>query len=121
MAKKEDKEFTYNIDSYIGSIKESDKHDWVKAVLRIQWGDNPSTLDIRNVNMGQKRIGKGISLSNEEADRLVDILVENDYGSLEALEEAVKKKKSFFMISTEIDDMLMNENDMYTIDINIKD
>ena len=54
-----------------------------------------TTLDIRNYNFGTKQIGKGISLSSEEADRLTNILLENDFGSLDELEKAVKRKKNF--------------------------
>lgn len=109
-----DSDFKYNIDSYIGSIKESDKHDWCKAVLMMTWGENPPSLDIRNVNMAQHRIGKGISLSDEEVDRLVDILVENDYGSLETLRQAVAKREQIYSVSSEIDNML---DDTLVIDI----
>ena len=109
MPKKESKEFTYNIDAYIGTIKESDKHDWTKAVLRMTWGDNPPSLDIRSVNMTQKRVGKGISLSNEDADRLVNILLENDYGTLEELEAAVKRKREVFSITKDIEDVLIDD------------
>lgn len=113
--KKDNEEFTYNIDAYLGSLKESDKHDWTKSVLRISWGDNPSTLDIRNVNMAQKRIGKGISLTNEEVDRLVDLLLECDYGSLTAIEDALKRKKDFFTVQPHFD---KNNDDEYVININ---
>ena len=112
MSKKDSGQFPFIIDEYIGSVKESDKHDWAKAVLRIKWDDNPSTLDIRNVNMAQNRIGKGISLSNEETDKLVSILLDNGYGTLQDLENALKKKKSFFTITDEFD-----EDDEYVIDI----
>lgn len=116
MAKaKEDKSFSYNIESYIGSLKESTTHDWAKAVLRMSWNDNPVTLDIRSVNMAQKRIGKGISLSNEEVDKLVSILLDEGYGTMEDLENAIKKKRNFFSIANEIDDML--DDGMYNIDI----
>ena len=110
---KEPKEFTYNIDAYIGSLKESDKHDWTKSVLRIAWGDNPSTLDIRNVNMAQKRIGKGISLTNEETDKLVDILLELDYGSISSIESALQRKKDFFSVKPHFD----KKDDPYVIEI----
>ena len=113
---KEPKEFTYNIDAYIGSLKESDTHDWTKSVLRIAWGENPTTLDIRNVNMAQKRIGKGISLNNEEADKLVDILLDCDYGSIPALEEALRRKKEFFTIQPKFDTH-KDDSDKYIIDI----
>jgi hypothetical protein len=82
----------FEIEEFIGTIKESDKHDWCKAVAKISWNDSPATLDIRNMNMSQNRIGKGISLSDEEADKLTDIMLENDFGSLETLESALKRK-----------------------------
>ena len=113
---KEDKNFSFNIDEYIGSLKESTSHDWAKAVLRIAWNEKPSTLDIRNVNMAQQRIGKGISLSNEEADRLVAILLEQDYGTIDDLERALKRKRSFFQITNDIDEVLDND-ELYTINI----
>lgn len=100
MGFKKDPNFTYTIEEFVGAIKESTSHDWCKAVLRISWGDNPTSLDIRSVNMrkDEKRIGKGISLSNEEADRLVSILLDNGYGSLEDIEAAIKKRRSIFTV-----------------------
>ena len=108
--------FSFTIDEYIGSVKESDTHDWTKAVMRIKWGENPPSLDIRNVNMAQNRIGKGISLSNEEADKLVNILLDNGYGTLTDIENALKKKKSFFTITDEIESIL-DDDDEYLIEI----
>ena len=106
---KRNEDFNYEIDEYLGSVKESDKHDWCKSVVRISWGDNPPTLDIRNINMKDKRIGKGISFTNEETDRLVDLLVNNDYGSIEALKNAIRKRESIYSISDS------SENEYYTI------
>lgn len=99
MAKMNKSEFTMEVEEFIDVLKESDKHDWCKAVARISWNGNPTTLDIRTMNMAQNRVGKGISLSDEEADRLVDILLESDYGSLESLENAIHRKKSRFTIA----------------------
>lgn len=118
MAKSSNSDFTYNIESFIGSLKESDKHDWCKSVLRISWGENPPTLDIRNVNMAQKRIGKGISLSNEEVDKLVNILLDNDYGSLENLEQAITRKREIFSLTDDIDRVIDNDEKLY-IDIRL--
>jgi hypothetical protein len=91
-------EFSMEIEEFISVLKESDKHDWAKAVARISWNGNPTTLDIRSMNVAQNKAGKGISLSDEEADRLVDILLDNDYGSLESLTKAVDRKKSRFTV-----------------------
>lgn len=123
MAFKKDANFTYNIEEFVGALKESTKHNWCKAVLRMKWGDNPSTLDIRSVNMAdEKRIGKGISLSNEEADKLVSILIDEGYGSLEEIEAAIKKRrKTFFVTEPDEEDLYDPESEdggIY-IDINL--
>jgi hypothetical protein len=91
-------DFNVEIEEIIGVLKENDKNDWCKAVARISWNGNPTTLDIRNFNMAKQQPMKGISLTNEEADRLTDLLIENDFGSLESLTKAVDKKKSRFTI-----------------------
>lgn len=104
MAKK-NPDFTYSIDDFMGAVKESPSHDWCKAILRITWGDNPQTIDIRNVNMskGNQRIGKGVSLSNEEADRVVSILLDNGFGSLEDIERALKERRHIFTVDDDSD------------------
>lgn len=98
MNKNYNEKVKYEIEDYIGTIKESKSHDWTKSVIRISWGDNAPTLDIRNVNIKDNRIGKGISLTNEEADRLVDLLVKNDYGSVSELKSAIKRKESIYQV-----------------------
>lgn len=122
MARVKPEDLSYEIEEFVGSLKESDKHDWVKAVAKISWNGNPATNDIRNINPADNRIGKGISLSNEETDTLVDILLEKDYGSLEVLEEAVKRKKARFTIyKEEAEEALscFDEDDKYVIEINL--
>jgi len=109
------------IGDVLGIVKESGTTDWCKVLAYFDWlsekkkGDK-TTLDVRNYNFNTKKIGKGISLSSEEADRLTNILLENDFGSLEELEKAVKRKRNFFCVKDEIDAALM-EDDMYTIEI----
>lgn len=86
-------EFKYELKEFIGPIKENSENDWVKGVARIKWGDNPTTLDIRNMNLSKSLFNKGISLSDEEADNLVDILLDEGYGSIESIMEAIEKRK----------------------------
>jgi len=97
--KKPNEDFKFTIEEVLGVIKESSKHDWCKAIAKITWDSNPTTLDVRNINMSNNRIGKGISLSDDEANSLIDILLECDYGTLEALEKAIDKKRKRFTIS----------------------
>lgn len=119
MAKKKTEEFTYSIEEFIAPLKESSKHDFVKGVMRVKWGDNPVTLDIRNVNLSNMNAYKGISLSDEEADTLVNILLDEGYGSIEEIEKACKKRKSMFDYKTvdEMKDIL--DDDMTYIEIDL--
>jgi hypothetical protein len=87
-------ELTFEVEEILGTLKESDKHDWAKSVLKISWSDRPATVDIRSFNFSNNRPGKGISLSEEETDSLVNLLLENDYGSMPNLVSAITKKKS---------------------------
>lgn len=115
-------EFTYEVEDIVGIIRETDRHDWIKAVLKIAWSNDMNTLDIRSINLKNKKLGKGISLSNEDADRLVNILLENNFGSLEDLEKAIKRKRSFFTVEEKpIDIGECDEDYMYNIDIKVED
>ena len=97
MAFKKDPDFSYEIEDFYGSLKEGASSNWCKAVLRMKWGDHPTSLDIRSINMADKKIGKGISLSNEEADKLVHILINEGFGSIDEVEEAIRnRRKTFF-------------------------
>jgi len=107
--KKPNEDFKFSIEEVLGVIKESTKHDWCKAITKITWGDNPTTLDIRNINMNNNRIGKGISLSDEETNNLIDILLECDYGSLESLEKAINKKRKRFTINDKVNSQLKGQ------------
>jgi len=117
MAKKEKPEkIKFEIVEFIGSLKESDQHDWCKLVARIAWNDKPPSLDIRSMNLSDHRAGKGISLTDEEVDKLIDLLLENDYGSLELLEKAVAKKRNRFTITTN-NNTYLNTDENYVIEI----
>lgn len=116
---KDDSEPFYELGEVLGVVKESDTTDWGKVVAYFTWlkktkGGDKTTLDVRNYNFGTRQIGKGISLSSEEADRLTDILLEHDFGSVEELEKALRRKKDFFTISDEIDSSLSDDG-MYNI------
>lgn len=97
MAKKnKDEEFKYSIEEFIAPLKESNKNDWIKGVARIKWGDNPTTIDIRNMNMSNNTAYRGISLSDEEADTLVKVLLDSGYGTVDEIVESLEHRKSRF-------------------------
>jgi len=106
-------ELTFEIEEILGTLKESDKHDWAKSVMKISWSDRPATVDIRSFNFSNNRPGKGISLSEEETDSLVNLLLENEYGSLSSLTNAIEKKKSRLSILKGTD--IISNKEMYKI------
>ena len=64
-----------------------DKDKWHKEMLRVKHGDNPITLDIRYMN-GSK-MGKGISLTEEECFLVGDELLRRGYCTDEAIRDVI--------------------------------
>ena len=84
------KEFKSEVVEHIANLKEYNSN-YTKSVVRMIWGDNPITMDIRMVNNDKQFVGKGISLTDDECDMLVDILLERGYGSIEKVKEVLVK------------------------------
>ena len=117
------KDFDNEVIEHIAVLKESDKYS--KEVVRMRWFDNPITMDIRMVNKTNDFIGKGISLSDEECDMLVDILLDRGYGSIEKIKETLVKNmrrtnteiKSFEDCEDVIDCVYVDDEGYTVIDI----
>ena len=84
------KEFKSEVIERVTTLKETNNYS--KEVLRMIWGDNPITMDIRMVNKSNDFIGKGISLSDDECEKLVDILLDKGYGSIDKIKEVLVKR-----------------------------
>ena len=84
------KEFKSEVIEHISDLKEYNSN-YSKSILRMIWGDNPITMDIRRVNKDKNFVGKGISLTDEECDKLVDILLDRGYGSIDKIKEVLVK------------------------------
>ena len=69
------KEFKYEVKKIIGKLGENSKVE-----LRVvSWNDRESKLDVRSwwkTEDGEERCGKGISLTNDEAKKLVELLTD---------------------------------------------
>ena len=81
------KEFKSEVIERVATLKET--NGYTKEVIRMIWGDNDITMDIRMVNKANDFIGKGISLSDEECDKLVDVLLDRGYGSIDKIKEVL--------------------------------
>jgi Uncharacterized protein conserved in bacteria len=65
----------YEIKETIGTLSESPK-GWKKEVNLISWNDNAPKFDIRDWDPEHKKMGKGVTLTNEELKKLRDVLNE---------------------------------------------
>lgn len=110
MSKFKKDDIKYEMIEFLGSVKENSNSDWSKSVARISWNENPSTIDIRNMNLSQEIMGKGISLTDEEVDNLVDLLLSEDYGTIDAISEALEKKKKRFTVQNKEDEFIELKN-----------
>lgn len=102
------KELTCDVKEWLGVVKESKNSNWCKYVYKVAYNDRPTGIDVRNIQFkedGTNMFGKGISLTDEECDTMVDILIDNGYGSTTAIEKALKKRNQIF------------DNDMFDDDL----
>lgn len=97
----EDSEFDYHVEKVLGVISENANTPWGKYVITARNGDDPSTTDIRSLRRGSEAgtfemIGRGIALNGFEIDTLTNILLKNGFGTTEALEEELERRKSMY-------------------------
>lgn len=64
---------SYKIEKTLAVLSTSEK-GWTKELNLIAWGDNPPKLDIRAWSPDHSKMSKGITLSAEEAEVLVNTL-----------------------------------------------
>lgn len=75
----EKKEFEYKVIKEIGTLSEpSSETGWDKVVSIISWNGGKPKLDIRMWSKDRSRMGKGVSLSNEEIQILLSMLENED-------------------------------------------
>ncbi len=63
----------YEIKDTLGVLSESSK-GWKKELTLISWNDKAPKFDIRDWDPEHKKMGKGVTLTNEELKELKDIL-----------------------------------------------
>lgn len=73
-------DFKYEILEQLGEFSNNGR-GWSKEVNIVSWNDGEGKVDIRNWSQDHSRMGKGISLTHEEARKLRDLLNDIDLGS----------------------------------------
>lgn len=76
-----EKEFKFAIVKEIGVLSTS-RTGWNREINLVSWNDGKPKLDIRDWSPDHSKMGKGISLTNEEVSILREILAEIDLDSL---------------------------------------
>lgn len=67
-------ELKYEIVKKIGDLSKPTNRGWKKELNLIKWGVNPQKYDIRDWNEDHTRMGKGITLTEEELNKLKEVL-----------------------------------------------
>ncbi len=69
-------EIKYEIVEHLGVLSETDK-GWKKELNLVSWNEREPKYDLRDWNETHEKMGKGITLSKEEAQNLMKILKDN--------------------------------------------
>ncbi|MCL2693752.1 MAG: PC4/YdbC family ssDNA-binding protein [Oscillospiraceae bacterium] len=70
-------EIKYEITKELGVISENQK-GWKIELNMVSWNDNPPKYDIRNWSPDRERMGKGITLTEEEMAALMKLYEERN-------------------------------------------
>ena len=66
-------EIQFDVTKHIGVISEG-KGGWKKELNLVSWNSRAAKLDIRDWAPGYEKMGKGITLTSEEAKKLAELL-----------------------------------------------
>ena len=63
----------FEITEHIGTLSEGSK-GWTKEINRVSWSDRDPKIDIREWSPDHTKMGKGLTLTDEEAQKLKALL-----------------------------------------------
>lgn len=66
-------EFSYEILEEIGILSENAR-GWRKELNLVSWNGNPAKFDLRDWAPNHEKMGKGVTLSNEEFESLKKLI-----------------------------------------------
>ena len=70
-------ELKYEITEEIGILSQNAK-GWTKEINMISWNDREPKYDIREWSPDHSRMGKGVTLTSEEMQELIDLLKDSE-------------------------------------------
>ena len=63
----------YTITQHIGTLSKVQK-GWIKELSLVSWNDKDPKYDIREWSPDHAKMGKGVTLTKEELEKLKDVL-----------------------------------------------
>ena len=66
-------DITYEIKTFVGVISENEKSGWKKEANIVSWNGSQPKLDIREWSPDHRSMSRGITLTEQEAQNLVDL------------------------------------------------
>ena len=75
---KDNKEFKYEVIRTIGVLSTNEKTGWRRLLRLISWNGGEAKYDLRDWSPDEEKMGKGISLTREEAKKLIPLLNEEE-------------------------------------------
>nr|WP_300004869.1 PC4/YdbC family ssDNA-binding protein [Tissierella sp.] len=69
-------EITYDIVEKLAVL--SEKGDWTKELNKVSWNNRPAKFDLRDWNHEDGKMRKGITLTDEECEKLKEALNDMD-------------------------------------------
>lgn len=66
-------DFKFEIVEHIATIGESSK-GWTKELNKVSWNDKPAKYDLREWDPEHEKMGKGITLTDDEFEKLKEAL-----------------------------------------------
>lgn len=70
-------EFSFTIEEHLLTLSTNDK-GWTKELNRVSWSGEPAKYDIRNWSPDHERMSKGVTLTNEEFQALLNGLTNKE-------------------------------------------
>ena len=68
-------EISFDIVKHFGVVSE-EKGGWKKELNLVSWNGRTPKFDLRDWAPGHEKMGKGVTLSHNEAEKLVELLTE---------------------------------------------
>lgn len=67
-------DFSFEILEHIGVLQESNDSNWTKEVNLVSWNGGTPKIDIRDWDENHERMSRGITLTEEQAQKLAEAL-----------------------------------------------